>query len=422
MPEILLHYIWQKMLFASMPQVTTNGQPVTVLSVGRHNLQSGPDFTEVRLKIGECEWVGEIEIHVNASDWYRHRHHLDPAYDRVILHVVRHSDREVYNSQGELVPQLELQYPMDRDYLTGLVKSAMAMDSPFASHSCAKRLLKDPSLLTEGWRHALLIQRLECKRTQILKILEIMHGSWEEAMYITMCRNFGFHTNSLPMEQLAIQTPLPYLSKHHNSLFQLTAMLLGQSGLLTPDFHPNSEEPRALSEEEQSLWNEYCFLQKKFSLVPLEGRIWKRGRIRPQNSPETRIRQFANLIYQSDHLFSKLMEAPNLDAMREILRPVGLGEKSLDIVLINTVIPYRYAYASARGDKSAAGRALEEMNAIAPEDNSIIRQWRELGQSVHTAADTQALIHLYQNYCQPNQCLNCDVGYQIFLKSPNLNK
>lgn len=438
MPEILLHYIWQKLLFSGYPQQTTDGRAVRVLSSGEHNLHSGPDFRNVHLLIGEQEWIGEVEIHVSSSDWYRHKHHLDPAYDRLVLHVVRHADKMVFNSNGDPIAQMVLNYPMDRDYLTGLLRDAFDMDSPFAVHPCSRRLLTNPNLLTAGWRQVLLEQRLECKRQSILKILEIMHGSWEQAFYITLSRNFGFHTNSLPMEQLAIQTPLACLQKHHNSLFQLTALLLGQSGLLNPAFNPGGEGLRPLSAEEEALWHEYEFLSTKFSLVPLEGRIWKRGRVRPANSPENRIRQFAHLIWQSEFLFSRLMDAEDLETMvshlslREVeadlavrVRPaLPLGRDSIDVIIMNTAIPYQYAYALARGGEphKTLTTAVARMAGLPAESNTIIRQWRELGQTIRNAADTQALIHLYQNYCQPHQCVACDVGYQIFLTNGDFVK
>ena len=91
-----------------------------------------------------------------------------------------------------------------------------------------------------------------------------------------------------------------------------------------------------------------------------------------------------------------------------------LGRKSIEILLINTVIPYQYAYAIAQQKVKNDATVLQLMEAIPAEDNSIIRQWKMLGQTIHSAADTQALIHLYQNYCQPHQCYNCQVGYQIF--------
>lgn len=403
MPEILLHYIWQRQLFWGYDQRTTLGRKVEVVSVGRHNLESGPDFTDVRLLIDGREWVGNIEIHVHSSDWYRHRHHLDPVYDSVILHVVRDADREVVNSRGEKIEQLVLDYEMDCDYLDRLMKEAYEMDSPLAQHPCGARILRDPMLLSDGWRQALMHQRLECKRQQILRILDIMHGSWEDAFYISLARNFGFHTNSLPFEQLAIATPLRYLLKHRNSLFQLTAILLGQSGLPFDD--PDLER-------------EYRFLRQKFGLTPIDAKMWRLGRVRPTNSPQVRIRQFAEVLHREQNLFATLTRDADTEQM--IARFDMLGRDSATGILINTLIPYRYAHALAYGrdgmsEVEVLSHAMDEMSALPAENNTIIRQWRSLGQSVRSAADTQALIHLYQNYCQPHQCISCDVGYQIFL-------
>lgn len=405
MPEILLHYIWEHCLWAGYPQHTTDGRTVEILSVGEHNRDAGPDYSHARIRIDGREWVGNIEIHVCSGDWTKHRHHLDKAYDNIILHVVRTADKPVFNSRGEAVPQCELQYPGDRDYLSGLIETARQMDSAAGRIGCAEQLLREPGLLTEGWRQTLLRKRFECKRASIERLLEITKGSWEHALYISLARNFGFHTNSVPFEELAINTPLSCLQKHRNSLFQLTALLLGQAGLAGGD---------------ERVCKEYRFLAVKFGLTPLDSSIWKHARMRPQNSPELRIRQFAQLLFQSESLLSKILDTQDI---RQLVRLFEFGEESevpplgrasIDILLINTVIPYKYAYALHRHNPDEAEQALRLMANIALENNTIVRQWRVLGQRIDNAADTQALLHLYQNYCQHHECINCEVGYKIF--------
>ncbi|MCI6418819.1 MAG: DUF2851 family protein [Bacteroidales bacterium] len=398
MPEIVLHYIWEHCLWAGFEQYTTDGKKVEILSVGEHNRDAGPDYSHARIRIDGHEWVGNIEIHVCSSDWTKHHHHLDKAYDNIILHVVRTADKPIYNSKGELVPQCELNYPSDKDYLSALFESAQRMDSAIARIGCAEQLLHDPRLLTEGWRKTLLCKRLECKRASITRLLEITKGSWEHALYISLARNFGFHTNSVPFEELAINTPLSYLQKHRNSLFQLTALLLGQAGLV----------------QEPELQKEYDFLRVKFGLTPLEGSIWKHARLRPQNSPELRIRQFAQLMHQSENLLSKILDTDDLKELEMLFAVPQMGKSSVDILLINTVIPYKYAYALHQNNPVKAEQALRLMEKIPAENNTIVRQWRVLGQEVKNAADTQALLHLYQNYCQHHECINCEVGYKIF--------
>ena len=406
MPEIVLHYIWEKCLWAGFEQQTTDGRTVEILSVGEHNRDAGPDYSHARVRIDGKEWIGNIEIHVNASDWIKHHHHLDKAYDNVILHVVRTADKPVYNSRGELIPQCALNYASDKDYLSALFESAQQMDSAIGRIGCAEQLIHDPQLLTEGWRKTLLRKRLECKRASITRLLDITKGSWEHALYISLARNFGFHTNSLPFEQLAINTPLSYLQKHRNSLFQLTALLMGQAGLL--------EGLQVTGYGLQDLKKEYDFLRTKFSLTPMDGSIWKHARMRPQNSPELRIRQFAQLLYQSENLLSKILDTNDLKELEALFAVDKMGISSIDILLINTVIPYKYAYALHRNNPAEAERIMALMALIPAENNTIVRQWRVLGQQIHNAADTQALLHLYQNYCQHHECINCEVGYKIF--------
>ena len=400
MPEIVLHYIWERCLWAGFAQRTTDGREVEILSVGEHNHDAGPDYSHARIRIDGKEWIGNIEIHVSSSDWTKHHHHTDKAYDSVILHVVRVADKPVYNSKGELVPQCELQYPSDQDYLSGLFSLAQQMDSATSRIGCAEQLIHEPELLTNGWRKTLLHKRLECKRASIKRLLEITKGSWEHALYISLARNFGFHTNSLPFEQLAINTPLSCLMKHRNSLFQLTAILLGQASLI--------------KEEEKELQKEYHFLRIKFGLTPIDPTMWKHARMRPQNSPELRVRQFAQLIYQSENLLSKIIDENGLKELEQLFNVPQMGKSSIDILLINTVIPYKYAYAMHQNNPVKAEQTAELMESIAPENNVIVRQWRVLGQQIHNAADTQALLHLYQNYCQHHECINCEVGYKIF--------
>jgi len=407
MPEIVLHYIWEHCLWAGFEQQTTDGRSVEILSVGTHNRDAGPDYSHAHVRIDGKEWVGNIEIHVCSSDWIKHRHHLDKAYDNVILHVVRTADKPIYNARGELVPQCELNYPSDKDYLSGLFESAQQMDSAFSRIGCAEQLIHDPGLITEGWRKSLLRKRLECKRASIMRLLEITKGSWEHALYISLARNFGFHTNSLPFEQLAINTPLSYLQKHRNNLFQLTALLMGQAGLLKID-------NCSLMIDHLNLAKEYDFLRTKFSLTPMDGSVWKHARMRPQNSPELRIRQFAQLLYQSENLLSKILDTDDISQLEQLFEVDKMGRSSIDILLINTVIPYKYAYALHRNHAAQAEAAMSLMERIPAENNTIIRQWRVLGQAVCNAADTQALLHLYQNYCQHHECINCEVGYQIF--------
>lgn len=284
----------------------------------------------------------------------------------------------------------------------------MPDNSPYCSCAasqggCSPCLCQSPDLLTDELRSTLLRQRLECKQQAIERLLALTKQSWNEAFYISLARNFGFHTNSKPFEQLALQTPLPCLLKHRSSLFQLTAILLGQSGLLDPESEPD-------------LWREYAFLRQKFGLIPLDGKTWKLSCVRPQNAPQLRIRQFALLLHQSEFIFSSLMNASTLDEMEQILlidpqafplwpEPLGatarLGVASVRILLINTVLPYRYAWFGYQGKVEEQRAVLAQLSALPAENNTVIRHWRTMGVSVRSAADSQALLQLYETCDRP---------------------
>lgn len=423
MPEFFLHYIWQRRIFLQLPQFTTDGRRVDVLDTGRRNTDAGPDFFSSIVCIDGVVWTGNVEIHVNSSDWYRHGHNTDPAYDNVVLHVVRKADKPVFNSRGEPVPQCELQYPYEPVFLDRMLSDNEAL--------CGFRLQNNPSVMTAGWLSCLTVERLKRKTGAINVLLSLSHNNWEEAFYITLAHNFGFHTNGLPFEMLAKHTPLSFLLKHRNSLFQLEAMLLGQSGLLN--------ENTAVDDYSRRLLKEYLFLQKKFALTPLQPGMWKMMRMRPQSFPHMRIAQFAALIHHREMLLQACLETDSLTGLRNLLQVEVseywrshyrfadsaakgsgcMGKAAADVLVINTVVPYKYAWGVAHNDSGLINKALQLLDDMPAENNNIIRQWRQLGVVPANAAQSQALLQLHQEYCIRKRCADCNVGYQIFTPQNN---
>ena len=406
MPEILLHYIWSKGLFLGLPQVTTDGRPVEVINVGQHNLDQGPDFFGAVIRIGGIEWSGNVEIHVRASDWYKHGHQHDKAYDNIILHIVREADRQVFTTTGEPIAQCELRFPENSTYLAQMLADRTSV--------CAEQLFAHPELLNENWKSTLLQDRMQKKTLAIESLLRQSNNDWEQAFYITLAHNFGFHTNGIPFELLAKQTPLPYLLKHRDSLFQLEAILYGQSGLLTHEMAVDDYRKRLLAE--------YNFLRKKFSLTPIDGSLWKRMRMRPQNFPDVRIAQFAALIRHSEGLFAKTIQESDIKQLRTMFltsasdywRNNKIGKAAIDVLLINTVVPYKYAWGKTHARPDLQEQAFHILHELPAEDNHTISQWKLLGVEILNAADSQTFIHLYHDFCIRHRCLNCDIGYQIF--------
>ena len=399
---------------------TTDGQPVEIIDPGLNNPDAGPDFFNAKIKLNGVLWVGNVEIHLRASDWFRHHHDQDKAYETVILHVASDIDVQVYRANGEAIPQLELHFPpyLLENY-TELIRTAHYP-------ACYRLISSLPKLLLHSWMDSLRVERFEQKTAQIRTRLEHSNGDWERTFFLTLSRNFGFATNSDVFELWAQSIPLSAVNKHRDDLFQIEAIFFGQSGLLT-------NAPGTYAEK---LRKEYAYLKHKFELKTSDNLRWKLLRLRPANFPHVRIAQLAKLYHQSQGLLSQLMEAETLEAVRTLLKvdtstfwathytfeetspyqTKYLSQQSTDLLIINTVVPFLYAFGKHQEKEYLKDRAsyfLEELHA---ENNYITRMWSECGLTAEHAGDSQALIQLKKNYCDAKKCLYCRIGYEYFKK------
>lgn len=418
-PEQLLHYIWRFKLYGSSTFVTTDGLPVEIIDNGMINTDAGPDFFNAKIRLNDKTWAGNIEIHKKSSDWTKHKHHTDPAYDSVILHVVEKWDAAVYSSKGQEIPQIVLEIPNEiaTNYLHLLA-------SPFII-PCSTKINSIPKIYFTQWMHALLAERLERKINNIFTILDKFNNSWDETFYVLLARNFGFGLNSEVFERLALSLPYSFIQKHSDSIFQVEALLLGQAGQL--------EDEAIIDDYYLQLKKEYNFLKVKYTLSNLDGFLFKSLRTRPQSFPQIRIAQLAAVLQQSRRLFSHLLAQEDVNRLRLFFhinaseywqthytfgkpsskRSKYLGDSSLDIILINTVAPILFAYGKRNDIESYCTRALNLLETIKPERNSIITNFKELGINSLNAADTQSLIQLKKEYCDKRKCLFCKIGFQI---------
>jgi len=419
MKEEFLQFIWEHGLFNRTDLKTVDGKPVEIISTGRQNTDSGPDFFNARIRIGETVWAGNIEIHQKSSHWYQHKHDADAAYDNVILHVVELHDQPVKVKTHEL-PTLEISYPPAiLENFEQLLKSERWI-------ACEEKLPEVDPFILRFWFSSLMIERLQSKTSDILNILQQNKNNWNETFYQLLSRNFGMKTNSLPFELLAKSLPLNILSKHKNDLFQIEALLFGQSGLLN--------ETLLGDDYFLSLRKEYSYLYQKYGLSGMESHIWKFMRLRPINFPTIRIAQLAMLIHHSTALFSRILETENLDELRVLFdvsaseywdthyrfnkiseenRQKTLGETAFNNLVINTIVPLLFVYGDQHLDQAMKDRALLLLEKLAPESNQIIRKWDELGIDSRSAFETQALIQLKNSYCENKKCLHCQLGAKI---------
>jgi hypothetical protein len=422
--EQLLHYVWKHKLFPLKPLVTTEGLAVEVLDPGLPNMHAGPDFFNAKLKLDGTLWVGNVEIHTVASDWMRHGHHLDAAYNNVILHVAETIDCEVCCASGSVVPQLQLSCP---DSIRLHYEELRRTD---CLPPCYHIIPSLPKLTVHSWLSALQAERFEEKSRLLEERRERCAGNWADTFFVTLARNFGFGLNGDAFEAWAYRLPFRALDKHRDNLFQLEAFFFGQAGLL-------AAEPPAGDDYYLRLQKEHRYLTHKFSLPePLPAERWRLLRTRPGNFPHVRISQLAQLYHKEPALFSRIMEAEDAIGVCQLLQVSAspyweehhlfghssasrknlIGGMALNLILINTVIPFLHAYGVHRADERLCLRAMQFLEELKAEDNTIIRQWEHAGIAVHSAADTQALLQLRKAYCDRKECLRCRFGFE-YLRS-----
>lgn len=415
-----MQYIWQHKLWLSEDMVTNDGRRVRVIDPGLLNTDAGPDFFNAKVEIDGHLWVGNVEIHVRASDWKRHHHDEDPAYDSVILHVVEKDDAPVHRINGELIPQVELRVsPRFNECYDRLINATVELP-------CAARIKEVPQLTVTEWIEALAFERLHGKVDRVRELYDRYNGSWEDICYVMLARTLGFGINNDAFERLARVTPLRLLHKHSDSILQVEALLFGQAGLLNGAHDSETYY--------QQLTREYAFLANKFSLRPIEGSAWRLFRSRPQNFPYRRIALLAQFVHGGFNLMNDILDAAGYtSALRELFdvelsgywathysfgKPSpsagrALSSGSIDIVLINVVAPLYYARGEMTDDYTMTDRAIELLEDLRPERNSIVTMFQNAGIRCDNALTSQALIQLRRSYCEARKCIYCRLGHRL---------
>jgi len=424
MKEEFLHFIWKHKLYSDNSLFTNEGELIQIVHPGIQNIHAGPDFFDARLRIGATFWAGNIEIHLRASDWNRHGHQNDPVYRNTILHVVALADAQVCNDSGSKVPVMVIKWPewIENNYETLL-----------RSHDwigCASMLYQVDPFRIRFFLNGLVIERLKQKIDAISTLLSETKEDWGETFYCLLARSFGLRENTLPFELLARSLPQSVLAHHHDSLFQIEALLFGQAGLLGEELFGDKYYIE--------LRNEYRFLALKWGLKAVPGHLWKFMRMHPGNFPTIRIAQFAKLIYNSRGLFSAVIDSANLEDLKNLFtvtasdywdnhysfnkpsvyRKKVFGEQIFSLIVINVVVPFYFLFGESQNKLILKDRALEILEQIPAENNSLIKRWAGTGVVAVNALESQALLQLQRNYCEPKRCLYCTIGHKIILHEP----
>jgi hypothetical protein len=416
--ERLLHYVWKYRLYPGAELCTTEDIPVSIIDPGLQNTDAGPDFFNAKIRIADTVWAGNVEIHRKSSDWRIHQHDRNPAYDSVILHVVEEYDEPVCRTNGEVIPHLVISVP------PRIMENMEWLLSRETVLPCAERICEIEPLHVSAWLSALLTERLERKTRDIFTLSELYTNDWNEVFYITLTRNFGFGANSDAFEWLAKSLPFKHILKQRCNSLQIEALLFGQAGLLAEDC-PDSYY--------RSLKREYVFLQKKYDLHPLESHLIKNMRTRPVNFPHIRLAQLAAVWANTDTLFSEILECNDFSVLRDHFnvslpeywdthyhfkstspaKKKNIGINATHTIMINTVVPILFAYGKMKQLPEYGARALQILENIPPERNSLVTAFTEAGVRASNACDTQALVQLRREYCEKKKCLYCRIGFCI---------
>lgn len=419
MNEKLLQFIWQFRYFSNSQLFTTDGRKLSVIHPGIHNKNQGPDFSEAKIKIDNTLWAGNIELHIQSSDWHRHKHNDDKNYSNIILHAVWQHDMDIKDDNGESIVTIELQHYVPKLLIEKYEQLMHERDFV----SCKKYL----PVLTEigwlAWKERLAAERLHHKAALVLEYFKQTENNWEETFWWMLAKAFGAKINSDIFLQVAQSLPLKILGRHKHQLHQLEALLFGQASLLNK-YHTDDYA--------SMLFKEYNFLTKKYSLQPVKQRPHFL-RMRPANFPTVRLAQLAVLIKESSHLFSKIKSLDSPSEAEKLFhitandywhyhymfdeetsyKPKSPGRAFIQGIIINTIIPVFFAYGSVNSDEFFKKKSIEWLALLPQENNSITNEWERAGILNSNAFDSQSLIELKNNYCNLKRCLDCAVGNKL---------
>lgn len=420
MKEDFLHYLWKFKKFDFLNATTNNGENLKVFSCGAHNMQSsGPDFFNAKIEIDGQLWAGNVEIHLKSSDWYAHHHEKDAHYDNVILHVVWEDDVAVFRKDKSQIPTLQLKDFTAHEILTNYQE---LLEAPRKWINCENDFHQFTDFQLKNWLERVYVERLEEKSILITTLLQETENDWEAVLFQLLAKNFGLNKNGKAFLAMAKSIPFSVVRKI-NEVEQLEALFMGQSNLLKVE----AEDAYFLQ-----LQKEYEYLKHKFQLSPVQEEV-QFFRLRPSNFPTIRLSQLAMLYIQQKNLFSIIKEIGTLEEIYQffeietsaywkthysfgkesISSTKKLSKKFIDLVIINSIVPIKFAYQKSQGKVEVENlfSILELMDA---EANSTIKKFNQLRKSTATnALESQALLQLKPNYCELNKCLQCELGLSL---------
>ncbi len=420
MQEDFLHYLWKYKKINLTNLKTTEGEHISIILVGQHNQNSGPDFFAAQLKIDNQLWAGNVEIHVKSSDWFVHNHEKDKAYDNVILHVVWEHDTDIFRKDSTTIPTLELKGVVSKEALQNYQKLFSKTQKWI---NCENDFATVDDFVIQNWLERLYFERLERKSIDIEKLLKASSNNWEEVLFKMLAKNFGLKVNGEAFFSISNSFDFSVVRKQQSKPMSLEALFFGQADLLDQDV----QETYYIE-----LLKEYQFLKQKFNLSNKSVTPLQFFRLRPSNFPTIRLSQLAMLYNKQNSLFSKIMNAKFIEELYKLFAvstasfwethytfnksskqtKKTLTKPFIDLLIINTIIPLKFSYAKEQG-KEIDDDIVAVIQNITSEKNSIVEKFNTLKSVSKTALQSQALLQLKNEYCDKNKCLQCAIGNRL---------
>ncbi len=467
--ERLLHCIWSEQLFRRTLEI--NGKTLAISSPGWWNLEAGPDFRNAELFLNGERVCGDVEIHLFSGDWYRHRHHEDPRYDRVAIHVVLHSDgRPCFKRNGDQVPELEMKDHLVQE-LRLLQQRVPIHRFPFGIDSnvrlCRRFLEEQEDDAVAKILDSAGDVRMRRKKDRFLE--EISTSGFQQAFFEGMMEGMGYKQSRYAFRELARRVPIAELAAQdlpgRRGIDSMAATLLGTAGLLGDlaqvRMQPSDPETGHYVEELFHFWGR---VKERFSQRELTGFCWYPSSTRPANFPARRLTAVAAFFHyhgaqilplllkpladlcalSQDHWTPRALRAALLKWQELFAKPLHIywsyhyqfekrrftapkrliGRERSRIITINVVLPPLLAHAELQGD-----RRLEELLHLLYRthprlcENSITRlmEHRLFGDRkrarkwIGTAHRQQALHHFFYDFCDNSEtsCSRCELGGKV---------
>lgn len=441
LPEALVQDIWERQNFNRADLQTVTGESVTVLNPGTRNTDGGPDFSSALLRIGDVDWIGDVEVHVASGHWNDHRHIENRLYNSVILHVALHADVWTGNLQredGSVLPEVIL-FPRLLEPIRRLIHDFhKRSDEPIL---CAGQWNHVPESLILNWLGDLASARMR-DRAQRVRLDSELGFDADQYLYERIFAALGYAKNSAAMRDLARRLPLRFILNEIND-DDIEACFFGVAGLIP---HPQDllDADRETADHAMALRQRFERLRFTHNLEEWPRERWKYFRLRPSNFPPLRIAQGLTLLQRGGLLrqqpVSRLRAAAlSVHPLRNLRRAfytelpdfwtrhvrleratsmtnTEIGRQRIDVILINAVLPTLSRMAIVQDDVRLRNAIHQVLCSMPPETDEVVRRFKKLGTNPQTAAQAQGMHELYSRYCVHARCLSCRIGHHLLGK------